>query len=123
MSGERISRLALDQDVDPLDARNVAGQRLHQRIHGELLAENAGAMLVGEGSIQIDDGRARSDQVDGADVRRQSQRMGSARLLVDAQQCAQQLLGSLLASSGKRNLRRSQAQYRSEEHTSELQSL
>ena len=78
MSGERISRLTLDQDVDPLYPRNVAGQRLHQRIHGELLAENAGAVLVGEGSIQIDDGRARIDQVDGADVRRRRQRMRSA---------------------------------------------
>src|SRR5208283_2470876 len=81
VSRERVARLALDQNVDPLYPRDVNGQCLHQRIHGELLAENAGAMLVGEGSIQINDGRARSDQVDGADVGRRRQRMRSVRLL------------------------------------------
>src|SRR6266849_8264882 len=101
VSGERVARLAFDQDVDPLDSRNVDGQRLHQRIYGELLAENAGAVLVGEGGIQIDDGRTRIDEVDAADVRGWSQRMRRSRLLVDAQQRAQQLFGSLLASSGK----------------------
>jgi len=37
--------------------------------------------------------------------------MRSAGLLVDAEQSTQQLLGSLLASSGKRNLRRSRAEH------------
>src|ERR1700716_798402 len=105
MSGERISCLTFDEDVHTLDSRNVDGQSLHQRVYGELLVENAGAVLVGKGGIQIDDGRAWIDQVDAANVRRRGQRMGGARLLVDAQQRAQQLLRSLLESSGKRNLR------------------
>ena len=105
------SRLTFDEDVHSLDSRNVDGERLHQRIYGELLVENAGAMLVGERGIQIDDGGARINQVDAADVRGRSQRMGGAGLLVDAQQGAQQFFGSLLASSGKRNLRRSGAEH------------
>src|SRR5216684_5752590 len=66
VSGERVPRLAFDQDVHTLDSRNVDGQRLHQRVYGELLVENAGAVLVGERGIQIDDGRARIDQIDAA---------------------------------------------------------
>ena len=61
----------------------------HERVHGELLGENAGAVLVGEGSVQIDDGGSRIDQVDGADVGCGRQRMGGAGLLVDAQERAQ----------------------------------
>src|ERR1700693_3263483 len=85
MSGERVSRLTFDEDVHSLDSRNVDGERLHQRVYGELLVENAGAVLVGEGGIQIDDSCARIDQVDAANVRRRSYRMGRARLLVDTQ--------------------------------------
>ena len=66
---ERVASLAFDQDVDPIYAGNVDGQRLDQRIYGELFAENAGAVLVGEGGIQIDDGGAGIDEVDAADVR------------------------------------------------------
>jgi len=60
VSGERVARLAFDQNVDPLNARNVT-PRVPQRIHGELLAENPGAVLVGKGGIQIDDGRVGID--------------------------------------------------------------
>src|SRR6266403_4630131 len=104
MSGESVARFAFDQDVHTLDSGNVHGQRLHHGVYGELLVENAGAVLVGERGIQIDDSSARIDQVDAANVRRWGQRMGGARLLVDTQQSAQQLLRSLLASSGERNL-------------------
>jgi len=61
VSGERVARLAFDQNVDPLNARNVDAEGFHQRIHGELLAENPGAVLVGKGGIQIDDGRVGID--------------------------------------------------------------
>src|SRR5258707_3965731 len=111
VSGEGVPGFAFDEDVHTLDSRDVDGQRLHQRVYGKLLVENAGAVLVGERGIQIDDGCARIDQVDAANVRRWGQRMGGARLLVDTQQSAQQLLRALLASSGERNLRRPGAEH------------
>src|SRR5467141_2634938 len=111
MPRERVPGFAFDEDVHTLDARNVDGQCLYQRIYGELFVENAGAVLVSECGIQIDDGSARIDQVDAAYIRRRGQGMGSARLLVDTQQSAQQLLRSLLASSRERNLRRPRAEH------------
>jgi len=111
MSRERVPGFTLDQDVDPIYSRNIHGQRFHQRIHGELLAENAGAVLVREGGIKVNHGSTGIYEENAADVRGWSQRMDGARFLVDAQERAQQLFCSLLAPSGKRNLRRSRPQY------------
>lgn len=83
MPRQRVAAFALDQNVYPMYPRNIHRQRLHQRIHRQLFAENAGSVLVGKRFIQIDDSRARIDQVNASNVCRRGHRMRCARLLVN----------------------------------------
>jgi len=63
------------------------------------------AVLIGERAVDINHGCSRGDQIDAADVGGGCERMWGVRLLVNAEQRAQQLFGALLASAGKRDLR------------------
>ncbi len=62
MTCKGFAGFAIHQNFYALNAGNVHGQRFHQRIHGELLDLNAGAMLVGKGGVEVDNRRSRIDQ-------------------------------------------------------------
>src|ERR1700681_826275 len=78
MASERFASFAFDQNVHALDAGNIRRQSLYQRIDRELFAEDAGAVLVGKRGIQIDDGCARINEVNAANIRYRSKGMSGA---------------------------------------------
>ena len=45
MSRKRVARFAIHQNAYTADSRNVDSQRLHQRVDGKLLVENAGLFV------------------------------------------------------------------------------
>ncbi len=56
MAGERVARLAVDQEAYLLDAREVGEERADDGVDGEGLDLDAGGMVIGEGAAQVDDG-------------------------------------------------------------------
>ena len=85
MAGQRFARVTFDQNADAIYAGNIHRQRFDQRVDGKLFVKNAGTVLVGERGVEVNDGNAGRDQVNAANVSSGSQRMGGARLLVNAQ--------------------------------------
>ena len=75
MTRERVALLAFDQNLHLQNARNVGGERLNERGDCELLGEHAGAVPIGEGSVDVDDGEARVDKIDAANFRPDRQRV------------------------------------------------
>ena len=68
VTGQGVALLAFDQDSHFQDARDVCGERLDERGDGEFFGENAGAVAVGEGGVDVDDGESGIDEVDAANV-------------------------------------------------------
>src|SRR5208282_2291977 len=93
VAGQGIAGLALYEDIDALDAGYVDGQGFNEGVDGELFAENAGAVLVDEGGVEIDEGCSGIDEVDGADIGCGGEGMGGSGQLVEAQQGAEEFFG------------------------------
>src|SRR5271156_3312082 len=67
--GQSVALVAFYQDLYSGDSGNVRGQRLDQRNHTEFFDQDAGAVTVGEGGVEVDDGESGIDQVDVANFR------------------------------------------------------
>ncbi len=80
MAGQGFSCFAFDEDADSLDGWDVDGEGFDQGVDGELFAEDAGAVLVGEGGVEIDNGDSGIDEVDAADVGGGSERVRCVRV-------------------------------------------
>src|SRR4051812_29999681 len=99
MARQSFSRIAFHQDLYAADTGNIGGQSLYQRIDGELLAQNVRAMLIGESAVDVNDSRARIDQENAANIGSRRQRVRLVRLLVNAEESAQQFFAALLATA------------------------
>ncbi len=72
--------------------------------------EDAGAVSVGKGGVQVDDGDSGIDQKDAADVGAGAENVGRGLVEIEREQGAQKFFGALLASGRQRNQSRLGAQ-------------
>ena len=56
VAGEGVAGLAVDQEADLFDAREVGVEGADDGFDGEVLELDAGGVVVGEGAVEIDDG-------------------------------------------------------------------
>ena len=68
VAGERVAFFAVHQNLHFQNAGRVGRDGVDQRGDREFLDQHAGAVSVGEGGVQVDDGDAGIDQVDAANV-------------------------------------------------------
>ncbi len=110
MAGEGVAFFAVDQDLHFQNAWGVGRDGVDQRGDGQFFDQDAGAVSVGEGGVQVDDGDSGIDQKDAADVGAGAEHVGRGLVEIEGEQGAQKFFGALLASGGQRNQGRLGAQ-------------
>lgn len=104
MASESLALFAIDQNSHLQDARRVGRDGVDERGDGEILHENSGAVTVGEGGVEVDDGDSRIDKEDASDFGARSQRVRRGLVEIQREQGAEQFLGTLLPSGGQGDL-------------------
>src|SRR5215475_8348630 len=103
MSGQGGPFLAIHQDLDAIDPREIACEGLDQRSNGELFDQHTRPVPIRESCIQVDYSQARIHNVDLAYLCAWSN--GVLRVLLQVGSCdgTQQLLRTFLPSAGQTN--------------------
>jgi len=103
VAGEGVAFLAVDQNFYFQNAGSVGGDGVDQRRDGQILDQHAGAVRVGKGAVQVNDGDSGIDQKDTVDVGAGAKNVGRGLVEIARQQGPQKFFGTLLASGGQRN--------------------
>ena len=104
MAGEGVALPAFNQNFYFQDTGDVGRKGLNEGGDGEFFSQDARAVAVGKGSVNVDDGEARIDEVDAANVGSRWKRVRRSLVEIEGDEGAKQFFGALLANRGHRDL-------------------
>src|SRR5258706_3602023 len=103
MAGQSLTFFTFHQNLHSKNAGEVGGERLDQGRYSQFFRQNAGAVAVGEGGIEVDDGQAGVDEVNAADVGALRDRVRRGLVEIKREKGAEQFFGALLAHARQRD--------------------